>query len=77
MSLRFQATGITIPTTNGAVAHGLGTTPQEWAFNTRAASANVPFLSGVGVDGTNIYVAVGTAAVSGDVFCSVNHSICR
>ncbi len=74
MSLRFQATNVTIPTTNGAIAHGLGQIPTEWSFNQRASSINTMFLSSI--DATNIAVCASTA-IAGDVFASLNHSICR
>ena len=76
MALRFQSTAQNIALAGTTFTHGLGSTPTEWAFSLYGAQAGVQTLYRVSAGATTIIVAASGAAASGDVFASLQHSIC-
>jgi hypothetical protein len=76
MALRFASKGIAITSNGLTIAHGLGTTPDEyWVVARTATGVFVPHASSP--DATNMYVSTGAGTVTGDVFAVVSHSIIR
>lgn len=76
MSLRFSCKNAVVALAGTAFTHGLGAVPDEWSFNHRGAlpAASPPmYLSTYST--TTFTVCASSGATTGDIFCSLAHSI--
>jgi hypothetical protein len=78
MALRFNCKGAAIAQGGTTIVHGLGLVPDEWNYVLAGPSPGAAALYRTALPTSqNIIVAASGANGTGDVFCSVNHSIMK
>lgn len=79
MALRFSVKNTAIAVAGTSIAHGLGSTPDEWFYSQRSFNAAVQstLYTYAAPDATNLYIAAASNAGTADVFCCLNHSIIK
>lgn len=75
--LRYSVKATAVVQGGTSFSHGLGVDPDEWAVNLRGPTPGAAVLYVNAVTSASITVAASGADGTGDVFCSVSHSIIK